>query len=407
MIIKCPECGHQVSERAPICPHCGVEIQGKITRCRHCGEIYFVVDGVCPSCHQTNAAGAVPQAPPQPQPAVTTEAPQPKVQPQHPTFAPVTDYSQSPKAEPEATSVSGQTIQQPVQPQKDRGGRRTALIASVIIALVVFATFFYFYQQSQREKETDEYEFAMRSNDEEVLKNYLARYADASEAHRDSIMNRLTALQKGDEEWQNAVLSNSRAALQRYLDQNPESVHAQEAMNKIDSLDWVAAQRANTLDALESYMTQHPEGRYADEASIQADKLRLTTVQPAERDMITSAFRQFFQSINSRDEDRLANTVSMVISEFLGKANATSSDVITFLHKIYKEDISNMNWRIDTSSYKITKTPEADDEYSYDVTFSASQDIEREGGSEQNTYRISATVTSDGKICKFNMTKLQ
>ena len=32
MLIKCPECGHQVSDKAPLCPNCGVEISGNINR---------------------------------------------------------------------------------------------------------------------------------------------------------------------------------------------------------------------------------------------------------------------------------------------------------------------------------------------------------------------------------------
>ena len=58
-IIKCPECGHQISEKATICPSCGVEIDGKITRCVHCGEVYFKDDGLCPNCHRPYHAPAV------------------------------------------------------------------------------------------------------------------------------------------------------------------------------------------------------------------------------------------------------------------------------------------------------------------------------------------------------------
>lgn len=31
MLIQCPECGHQVSDKAPVCPHCGIEIANHIT----------------------------------------------------------------------------------------------------------------------------------------------------------------------------------------------------------------------------------------------------------------------------------------------------------------------------------------------------------------------------------------
>lgn len=34
-IIKCPECAHEVSDKAPICPYCGVEIAGKISVDEH------------------------------------------------------------------------------------------------------------------------------------------------------------------------------------------------------------------------------------------------------------------------------------------------------------------------------------------------------------------------------------
>ena len=58
MIIKCPECGHQVSDKAPVCPSCGVEIAGHIVRCENCGEIYLREEGACPNCHHTNSNAA-------------------------------------------------------------------------------------------------------------------------------------------------------------------------------------------------------------------------------------------------------------------------------------------------------------------------------------------------------------
>ena len=53
MIIKCPECGHQVSDKAPVCPSCGVEIAGHLIKCSNCGELYFKSEETCPNCHST------------------------------------------------------------------------------------------------------------------------------------------------------------------------------------------------------------------------------------------------------------------------------------------------------------------------------------------------------------------
>ena len=51
-IIKCPECGHQVSDKAATCPSCGVGIAGKVTPCPECGAIVFNDQAECPVCHR-------------------------------------------------------------------------------------------------------------------------------------------------------------------------------------------------------------------------------------------------------------------------------------------------------------------------------------------------------------------
>ena len=61
-IIKCPECGRQISDKAPTCPSCGVEIAGKITKCPHCGEVYFSSQEMCPNCHEIAVGVAHPVA---------------------------------------------------------------------------------------------------------------------------------------------------------------------------------------------------------------------------------------------------------------------------------------------------------------------------------------------------------
>ena len=38
-LIKCPECGESVSDKAPNCPHCGLAIAGNIIPCPECGAV--------------------------------------------------------------------------------------------------------------------------------------------------------------------------------------------------------------------------------------------------------------------------------------------------------------------------------------------------------------------------------
>lgn len=49
-IIKCPECGHEVSDQAPRCPFCGVEIENNIITCPDCGKVLLKKDKTCPNC---------------------------------------------------------------------------------------------------------------------------------------------------------------------------------------------------------------------------------------------------------------------------------------------------------------------------------------------------------------------
>lgn len=372
MIIQCPECGHQVSSKAPVCPNCGVEIAGKIKQCQQCGKIYLADEQQCPFCQGREKK------------------------------------EERRKAGAESKEERGEKKEERgKKPEKKKGGFScTVLTIAFLIALVGFGTLWYFYNDAQSGKEQDDYVYAVQSSDPEILKSYLLRYPDAPEAHRDTIEAHLMKIQKVSEEWNNAVLSNSRSALKRYLDENPESPHRQEALNKIDSLDWLAAQKSNDEQKVKEYVEQHPDGRYIDEASILLSEIMRTKVQPDEKTMITSLFRQFFLSINTRDEERLTATVGLVINNFLGKENATSNDVLSFLHKIYKDDVTNMVWSINNETYKIEKTEVAEGEYEYDVVFHAKQSIEYSDNSVSTfNYRVISKVSNDGKISEFNLMK--
>ena len=122
--------------------------------------------------------------------------------------------------------------------------------------------------------------------------------------------------------------------------------------------------------------------------------------------MVASVFRRFFQSINSRDEAALSSTVNDYLSSFLGKQDASKSDVVSFMYKLWKDDITNMNWRI-LNDYKIEKKP-LGEEMEYIVQFTASQKIDRTDETKETEakYRVRSKINTDQKISEFNMTKL-
>ena len=265
MIIKCPECGHQVSDRAKTCPSCGIDIAGKITRCPDCGEYIFKDDRECPNCHcSINASESVQEV----EPEVTSQR-----------------YGLVPEI-PE--------IPQPEEPKQKKGHKIlwSSIVVGFVIALIIVFLGIYFYQKSQQENEMRAYENAMMSAEPAVLQNFLDMYIDASVAHRDSIKAHLEIMKKIDRDWENAVASKSKSALQLFIDRNPDNIHISEARLIIDSLDFESAKLEDTMEAYQKYMDSHQQGAYYDEAANAYDRIREAAEakrRQAEQDSIMKA----------------------------------------------------------------------------------------------------------------------
>lgn len=377
-IIKCPECGHQISDRAPICPSCGVKIANQITTCPQCGEVFFKDLRRCPRCQHLNMdyQSVIPQS----EEEETTPT-------DNPTSLPENGEQPSPK-----------------QPNKKK--KTTSLLIGFFIAIAICCGGYYFYSQAQHNQEKEAYAFALASSDPIVLQDYLDRFKNAPTAHRDSILSHLSALQSMDREWTDALVSNSKTALQNYIDQHPDSPHKAEALRKIDSIDWVSVNMAHTLDAYQVYLEDHPNGAYVDMAKDGIKRINAATVQPEERAMISNLFRQYFQYIDQKDAEGLSSLMNPIISSFLGKSDANKNDVVLFLHKLYREDVASMNWHL-LNDFKIEKKEIGDEEYEYSVNFSVNQDIEKVDNTQtSNHYRVKAKVNPDDKITEFNMTRI-
>lgn len=482
-MIKCPECGHVISDRAPSCPSCGAKIENEVIKCPVCGEAYFKEQAECPHCHHRTANAStmenehpnnvVPPAPQSPSAGVAdTNVPQ---QPSNnayvqPTVTPVAAQQQqnvygngqgmqSQASQPVNNAYQGQPVQptqqqggyqaQPPQPTQQQGGYQAqpaqptngpqpqfgnpqqpqygqvppqmpppgtqqpqnkniltiALISVVALLFIGLGAYFFF--GSSGNKEQQAYEYALNSNDPAVLESYLNNYRDADPMHRDKISQQLAQLKQSELDWTNTMVSGSKTALADFLSKYPNSTHKAEAERKIDSLDWLVAKKANTAEAYNLYVTEHPNGVYIDEANNSLNVAKTKNITPKEKEMLALVFRSVFRSINDRDDEGLTSNFSDFLSSFLGKSNASKSDVIAFLNKIYKDDITAMEWRAN-NDMKITKREIGIDEYEYSADFSAKQKIEREDEDQETeaNYRIKAKVNPDGKITELNMVKV-
>lgn len=411
-IIRCPECGHAISDKAPVCPSCGVEIAGRVITCPQCGVTYFKNQPECPHCHhltvqvpqqaQVNTTAQHTTATPPPPPTQTTQAPADNAQ----TAAQQQAAMLQQAAMQQQTAMQQQEQLRQQEQQAEKKSNKRVIIISLIIAVIAIGVCFAFYSTARNDKETEAYEYAMGSKDPMVLQSYLDTYKDAPEEHRDSIQAHLDMLKQIDQDWTNACVSGSKSALEQYMQQHPDSPFKAQAMHKIDSIDWATAQATGTVEAFEGYLEEHPAGEYTDQANDNIKGLNTKTVQPEEKLMVSTTFRNFFNSLNNKDEDMLNSSVSQLMTSFLGKPDATRSDVVTFMHKIYKSTVTSMSWA-SLGDYKISKKEIGDETYEYTVDFSATQVIENTDGTEtKNKYRIKAKVNPDSQISELNMTKI-
>lgn len=352
MIINCPECGHQVSDRAKTCPSCGIEIAGKITRNPETGEIQFKEE-------EPAAAVPAPRAPQQP------------------------------------------------APKKKKKTGTVVLAVAVVIALALVGAGFYFYKTQESENEQRAYQNAMKSDEPAVLQNYLDMYAQAPQAHRDSIAAHLEALKQVDLDWTNALMSGSKAELEKYMLRHPNSVHNVEAKLQIDSLDWVAACQADTPEAYQAYINAHYEGTHYDEARLAYEHLDAQQVKPEDKQLISTLFQNYYRALSERDEALLTSTLDNVLTSFLHKANATKTDVMQYMHKLYEEDVNKLVYTLN-NDWHIDKKEEEAGQYSYSVDFSVDQKTERTDAAKERfcTYKVQAKISTDGKISELNMKKI-
>lgn len=399
-IIKCPECGHEISDKAPFCPSCGVAIAGKVVECPKCGKVYFSELSECPQCHYKRpVADKTPIV--ENDNAVNTQETEKTTEVE--IVKPKEVNNEQPVGANNPEEANDENLK---TPRNSSRNNKIIIGAVVAIVAVVIGIGCYFYYSIQSDKELQAYNYAMASNDPQVLQSYLDQYSDAPEAHLDSIQSHLDLIKKTQQDWTNVMISNSKSALEDYIAQHPDSPYKAIAIHKIDSIDWQTAQQQNTVEALELYIEQHSDGEHVEDANQMINSLNSKTIQPEERLIVNSIYGGFLKSLGDKDEEALTSFVNPLLTNFLGKTNATRSDVVTFMHKIYKSDVKSMAWK-SLGDYTINKKNVGANQYEYSVAFSAIQTIVgQDDNATEVRYKITSTLNNEGRISDFNMIRL-
>jgi len=439
-MIKCPECGHLIDDSSKFCPECGNKIAGHLNipqantsesvkptnsdpamdsssynqveqhEPQHRGPQDFAnnyqqgnntYNELQQPVNQQPVPGGFPPPPPRNNQTYSNTDNRQATQP---------GYNQpnnniNGNIPPVGGTPNGPQREQYDSPKKNNTGMIIGIIIGALVLLVGLWFIFGGESPTSEDKEIEAYAYAMSSSDKSVLQSYLDTYPEASQAHRDSITAHLERLKNNDQEWNNALVSGTKSALEEYLSKHPDTPHKSEIYEKFDSLDWNVAKVKNTADAYKEYISAHADGKHTEEAEDAMKKLKSKEIQPEEKTMISGLFNRFFQSINTRNEASLKNTCEETLTSFLGKSQASKNDVVTFMEKLYKADVSRLTWAT-KGKYDIKKREVGDEEYEYTVSFNAEQEVETETETTVKKYKITSKVSPDGKISELNMNKI-
>lgn len=460
MIIKCPECGHQVSDKAPVCPSCGVEIAGHIIKCSHCGELYLKEESSCPNCHHTehhvessvtaaehHTSEAANESKVQ-EPVVLMSVDKEVATGNDDVIIPVEETEEhetdnydnktqdtfnEPKTKEEAVDAdfimdnnadeeviaNAEAIAEDEEESTPDKNNHLSLAVSLLIAAITAAVLLFLYNQgvgaSKANNEQEAFAQAMSSSEPTVLKNYLKENPSASKAHRDSISARLKVLtttthdmQQADNDLSVALTSNSKEVLQQFIAKYPDSKHRGELEAKIDEIDWAGAVAKNNENAYLGYKAQHPNGIHSKEADEKlkniltpemAEESAAAKVTDGERAKAVAAVRQLLQGINSKSTDKISGAVAPSLN-FLGSGGATVKDIRRYMtDRLYQADVKTINWHLGSPTEVTKNSNEAGADIRLKIP--ATLDIDRKGGKSKRSYVISATI-KNGRITHIN-----
>ena len=415
MIIKCPECGHQVSDKAPICPSCGVEIAGHLIKCSYCGEIYLKEDAVCPNCHHSASTdNSVNEDDVKTEPVKDDSQNNGDYSEAETSSVELVVSAESIEEEPRLDGTPTQdtlTIESPsndtevstddviVKPES-KNNNHTPLFVSLLIALVICAVLLFFYKRGNDNHEAEEYKIALKSNNRQVMEQYLEDYPNAPLIHINSIRDLLKQTQQNNDEWGRVIQQNAIASYKAYLETHPNTPYKNEILKRVEELYWNEVVNQNTEAAYLGYREKYPKGFHVKEADEKLKIMLDNTSTPSEEKVAVSAVRQFLQGLNSKSTSKIEGVTASSFN-FLGAGGATIADVSKYMReKLYQADVKEITWQLGTVLN--ATTDKLDDGTTVQkITIPARLEIVREGGKGSNKYTIKAQI-ENGKITAIN-----
>ena len=379
-IIKCPECGGQVSTMAGTCPGCGIKIAGNLRQCPNCGGYCLISQQTCPQCNQ-------------------------KIEPLH---APTTP-EQIIQGKEEATPLGGST-KETQKPSPTESGMTIigAVIKGILSLLLICLLGIVVYQYCQREKQEKEqadYKRLEGVTNPEFYQQFLIDHPD-SEFYQE-IEERMHVLQAEAEDWKQLLKSVKRTNIASFMQKHPNSLRRRVCEDMLDSIDWNEALTIGTEDAITDYLNRHPSGRYASDAAEQKNSILLAKVTPEEKAMIRGTLESFFsKAIANQDIEAAKAAIPDTMVEFCGKKKADAEAIVEYAKEKMAKDVIGLHYAIG-KQLDVRKETLPDGNTGFAVEVSLQETISRSDANQPTSclYNVKASLNHEQKIVRMNISR--
>jgi len=460
-LIKCPECGETVSDKAPGCPHCGFVIAGNVIKCPECDSVISRDSVLCPKC-----AFPLPERKEEKKNEVTVQQLYSKGKEQElariePAFSDAkllfekesfiaaynkinialhaspnnvdclkleeaivdgiressyktaSELFQEKQYKKALTEVESALHYAPnshkltvlfneIKSAKSRRRVRRSIITVIfifaIIGGVAYSVHNYYIQNNENEAWTE----ATNSATVSGLENFIELYPDG--VHSMEAQQLIEELKKKDSDYWTKISSyNDVSMFKEYKEKFPEGLFLIQADNKIDSLDWAQTTQLNTTDAYSQYLNAHPQGVHKTEAETAQDIIKSATPSNEDIESMKSFFVNYYTAVEGKDDNSLLEFFEPVTARYYGIANAKKSDIQANLKKMHSKDNRQVHITINNDIFKVTK----DLNGNYVVTFSidASYDQNDATPESSSSMIVNAIVNQNQKITSITSKK--
>lgn len=175
-----------------------------------------------------------------------------------------------------------------------------------------------------------------------------------------------------------------------------------------ETVDWERATAEGTEKGYQRYLEEHADGLHASEAREKLSNIEMQKLTDEEAYDVRTTIESFFNNIANGEEEDMLRCISPTMDSFLGKANATKVDAISYMRRIHADDVYSVNISLDNSDIQVSKSLGDDERPVYSAEFSYDQRLEREDTSRETftSMKGNAVLNENYKITSLTLRKM-